>query len=180
MSGNSFGEEDESSTPRSAFINTFFITIATVLVLLKYFKQSLEISFIYLFFFQLKGTGILGLPVKLGNSGFTPFLFTYTIGFFVQCLVVLFMTELLQRGRVFNEAEYVHRDTSGEVLIPTAEFELMNPEDEIEDKETTQNEKFDNTGKDHIKRFGMKDEILLHSPCKRNSRQKNSIILFFK
>ena len=33
------------------------------------------------------GVGILGLPVKLARSGFSPLLVTYTFGFFMQVAV---------------------------------------------------------------------------------------------
>lgn len=43
------------------YLNVYFIVIASVL-----------------------GTGILGLPVKLAHSGFTPFIVSYTLCFFMQ------------------------------------------------------------------------------------------------
>jgi hypothetical protein len=55
-------------------ISTFFLTVATVL-----------------------GTGILALPVKLEKSGFFPFLSSFTVGLFAQCLVLIYMVELLQK-----------------------------------------------------------------------------------
>jgi len=44
-----------------AYVNAFFFVMADVL-----------------------GTGILGLPIKLAQCGFWPFLVTYSVGFLMQ------------------------------------------------------------------------------------------------
>eukprot|EP01130_Rhizamoeba_saxonica_P017552 TRINITY_DN8535_c0_g1_i1.p1 TRINITY_DN8535_c0_g1~~TRINITY_DN8535_c0_g1_i1.p1 ORF type:complete len:508 (-),score=66.93 TRINITY_DN8535_c0_g1_i1:15-1538(-) len=67
----------QESTPKIVFFHAFFIVIASVL-----------------------GSGILGLPVKLAKSGFTPFLLTYTICFFLQALVIVLAIETLLRARL--------------------------------------------------------------------------------
>jgi Tryptophan/tyrosine permease family len=67
--------ERSGSTSWFVYASAFFVVIASVL-----------------------GTGILGLPVKLALSGFTPFVTTYTVCFFMQILVLWYMCELLQRG----------------------------------------------------------------------------------
>lgn len=44
------------------------------------------------------GTGILGLPVKLADSGFAPFLPTFAVCLVMQVAVVVLMVEILQRA----------------------------------------------------------------------------------
>lgn len=44
------------------------------------------------------GTGILGLPVKLADSGFAPFLPTFAACLVMQVSVVVLMVEILQRA----------------------------------------------------------------------------------
>jgi len=46
------------------------------------------------------GTGILGMPVSLALTGFQPFLFTYTIGFSLQALVLCYVVELLEHSQL--------------------------------------------------------------------------------
>jgi amino acid permease len=47
---------------------------------------------------SILGTGILALPVKVGETGFYPFLIQFAICAVFQCLVLLFMIELLQKA----------------------------------------------------------------------------------
>eukprot|EP01080_Neovahlkampfia_damariscottae_P007420 gene7420-11743_t len=63
-------------------VSTFFLTVATVL-----------------------GTGILALPVKLEKSGFYPFLSTFSVGIVAQCLVIIYMVELLQKTQAIMDSE---------------------------------------------------------------------------
>jgi amino acid permease len=58
----------------------FFIVVATVL-----------------------GTGILALPVNVGETGFAPFMITISICYIAQLLVLLFVIELLQRTQTLME-----------------------------------------------------------------------------
>lgn len=72
---------------------------------------------------MVQGTGILGLPVKLAKSGFTPFLVTYALCFIMQVLVILFMTELMQRGKVLKKisgTEKDHKPTEDNALLEEA------------------------------------------------------------
>ncbi|KAL6073518.1 hypothetical protein QOT17_004822 [Balamuthia mandrillaris] len=64
------------------FVTAFFVTVATVL-----------------------GTGILGLPIRVADSGFTPMLLTYTWGVVMQALVLFFMVELLQRTKIVQDQQ---------------------------------------------------------------------------
>ncbi|XP_074657904.1 uncharacterized protein LOC141910911 [Tubulanus polymorphus] len=57
------------------YLQCYFITIATIL-----------------------GTGILGLPVTLSHAGIYPFLVTFLLGFFMQAILIVFFTDLLQRS----------------------------------------------------------------------------------
>ncbi|XP_071508065.1 uncharacterized protein [Diadema antillarum] len=61
------------------FIQCYFVTIACIL-----------------------GTGILGLPVTLAHSGFTPFVVSFLIGFVVQALLIYFFVDVLQRVHAYN------------------------------------------------------------------------------
>jgi amino acid permease len=54
------------------------------------------------------GTGILGLPVELGLSGFWPFFATYSVCFVMQALVICFMVELLQRTKAVQKSDMAH------------------------------------------------------------------------
>ncbi len=53
---------------------SFFVVIATVL-----------------------GTGILALPVKVGDTGFGPFVLNFFICFLAQAFILIYMVELLQK-----------------------------------------------------------------------------------
>ncbi|XP_035692225.1 uncharacterized protein LOC118426809 isoform X2 [Branchiostoma floridae] len=76
--------DSHDSSPRAnmyiVYIQCYFVTIATIL-----------------------GTGILGLPVTLSHSGLYPFLVSFLIGFLVQCLLVYFFVEILQRAYAAQE-----------------------------------------------------------------------------
>jgi amino acid permease len=75
----------QQKTSTFAYINAFFLIIASVL-----------------------GTGILGLPVKLSKSGFTPFVASYGFCFLMQVILILFMTEIMQRGKLLNIRRMKH------------------------------------------------------------------------
>ncbi|XP_065177732.1 uncharacterized protein LOC135808466 isoform X2 [Sycon ciliatum] len=62
------------SSPAFVYIQAYFLTIASVL-----------------------GTGILGLPVTLSNSGLTPFLVTFVATFLIQVVLIYFFVDLLQK-----------------------------------------------------------------------------------
>eukprot|EP01135_Chromosphaera_perkinsii_P000491 Nk52_evm45s96 gene=Nk52_evmTU45s96 len=68
-------EMEEQYSPMLIFCISYFVTIATIL-----------------------GTGILGLPVKLTYAGFGPFVTTFSVCVVMQCLLVCYFTELLQRA----------------------------------------------------------------------------------
>lgn len=59
----------------TVYLQTYFVTIACIL-----------------------GTGILGLPVTLDNSGFYPFLVVFIIAFSMQALVIFIGVEILQKA----------------------------------------------------------------------------------
>ncbi|EFA75878.1 hypothetical protein PPL_10450 [Heterostelium album PN500] len=72
--GDELFDDDSEKTPILVLAYLFFIVIASVL-----------------------GMGILGLPVKLSQSGFTPFLGSYTLCYVMQVLSLFFVIEILQR-----------------------------------------------------------------------------------
>lgn len=84
------------------FISCFFVTVASVL-----------------------GTGILALPVKVGQSGFSPFLVTFSVCLVMQSFIILFMIELLQRTQRIQEhlgidpaqSQASKPDSDGELVI---------------------------------------------------------------
>ncbi|CAF3672998.1 unnamed protein product [Rotaria sordida] len=51
---------------------------------------------------SILGTGILGLPVTLSDSGFRPFIISFLICYFVQVLTIFFFTEVLQKAYYRN------------------------------------------------------------------------------
>jgi ABC-type proline/glycine betaine transport system permease subunit len=73
------------------------------LIRLKYFLDGirsctvLTVSY-FVVVASILGTGILALPVKVGETGFYPFLIQFAICAVFQCLVLLFMIELLQKA----------------------------------------------------------------------------------
>ncbi|CAF2072430.1 unnamed protein product [Rotaria magnacalcarata] len=65
-------------------------------------KIAYDITFHYSQFYfvtiaAILGTGVLGLPITLYDSGFDPFIISIFIAYFVQVLVMLFFTEVLQK-----------------------------------------------------------------------------------
>ncbi|XP_035827472.1 uncharacterized protein LOC101853253 isoform X3 [Aplysia californica] len=66
----------------TVYLQAYFVTIATIL-----------------------GTGILGLPVTLVNSGLYPFLITFILDAVVQSLLVHFFVDLLQRAVAAQHVE---------------------------------------------------------------------------
>lgn len=63
----------------TVYLQTYFVTIAYIL-----------------------GTGILGLPVTLGSSGFYPFLVEFIISFIIQVLVIFIFVEILQKAHAIQ------------------------------------------------------------------------------
>jgi amino acid permease len=71
-------------------VSCFFVVVATVL-----------------------GTGILALPVNVGQTGFAPYVVSITLCFFAQVIILIYMIELLQRTQALmekNVAEYSAMD----------------------------------------------------------------------
>ncbi|CAF1025859.1 unnamed protein product [Adineta ricciae] len=56
------------------------------------------------------GTGILGLPVTLSESGFRPFILSFVICYFVQILTIFFFTEVLQKAYYRNIEQLQEND----------------------------------------------------------------------
>ncbi|KAK7486904.1 hypothetical protein BaRGS_00021875, partial [Batillaria attramentaria] len=67
--------EFDRDSPAVAYLQAYFVTIATIL-----------------------GTGILGLPVTLTESGLYPFLISFLIDACMQSVLIHFFTDLLQRA----------------------------------------------------------------------------------
>ena len=74
------------------YASAFFVTIATTL-----------------------GTGILGLPVKLSQSGVAPSVFVLTLVLGMQLAVAALMVELLQRAAVTSAAAAAARPGGAEL-----------------------------------------------------------------
>lgn len=47
----------------------------------------------------------MGLPVKLSNSGFYPFVMTYSVCFLAQAVSIIFLCEVMQRGYLYERAK---------------------------------------------------------------------------
>ncbi|KAG2374259.1 hypothetical protein C9374_010829 [Naegleria lovaniensis] len=75
-------------------ILTFFVSIATIL-----------------------GTGILGLPVKLYQTGFWPFFSTFIICFIMQAMIILYLTEILQKTELIMKEEHGKKESLEEENI---------------------------------------------------------------
>ncbi|XP_064615193.1 uncharacterized protein LOC135479301 [Liolophura sinensis] len=95
------------------YLQCYFVTIATIL-----------------------GTGILGLPVTLTYAGLYPFLVSFGVGFFMQGLVVYFMTDLLQRAYAV-QLEAVTECGRGEHL-PL--YSIIDEEESLEEEEINEKE----------------------------------------
>lgn len=67
---------------RKTFILCYLISIATIL-----------------------GSGLLGLPVSIAQSGILPFLFTFTLNLLAQIAVVSLILELLQTAHIIKTRE---------------------------------------------------------------------------
>ncbi|CAF2490501.1 unnamed protein product [Rotaria sp. Silwood2] len=59
-------------------------------------------QFYFIAIASILGTGILGLPVTLSESGFRPFIISFLICYFVQVLTIFFFTEVLQKAYYRN------------------------------------------------------------------------------
>ena len=77
-------ECEDGPVPKLIVVFAFALTVATIL-----------------------GTGILALPVKLSDSGFGPFMATFTVCLLMQLFIVFFMIHLLQEAavRLYQDAE---------------------------------------------------------------------------
>ncbi|KAF0973176.1 hypothetical protein FDP41_008383 [Naegleria fowleri] len=73
---------------------TFFVSIATIL-----------------------GTGILGLPVKLYQTGFWPFFSTFVVCFIMQAMIILYLTEILQKTELIMKEEHGKKESLEEENI---------------------------------------------------------------
>ncbi|EDQ87181.1 uncharacterized protein MONBRDRAFT_27639 [Monosiga brevicollis MX1] len=111
------GAGDEAGGGMSAMqmLYCFFVSIATIL-----------------------GTGILALPVKLYETGFKPFMLTFTLTLVVQTATVFLMAEVLQRASLILQQRRSHdRDTKK--LLPAAQGHQVAPaasaSDDDEDNE---------------------------------------------
>lgn len=102
------------------FIGCFFVTVATIL-----------------------GTGILGLPVKSGPSGFTPFVSTFSVCLVMQILVACFMVELLQKTAVLEE----HNEIMAGLASDPA-FEAYDEGNGAVDQKLVPGEEEEHTGED--------------------------------
>lgn len=89
-------QKDRSGASVLVFVAAFFVTVATVL-----------------------GTGILGLPVKLWKSGFTPFVATYSVCYVMQTLLICFMTEILQHASLENSIKQTNNSSSQRSSLDT-------------------------------------------------------------
>jgi amino acid permease len=50
------------------------------------------------------GTDILALPVKVGETGFYPFLVQFAVCAIMQCFILIYMVELLQKTAAHTQA----------------------------------------------------------------------------
>lgn len=89
----------------TVYLQTYFLTIACIL-----------------------GTGILGLPVTLYNSGFYPFLVIFTIAFIMQVLIIFINVEILQKAHAI-QVKYDKIE-----LLPLKEMLDEDTCDELEDQ----------------------------------------------
>ncbi|XP_031557499.1 uncharacterized protein LOC116294110 isoform X2 [Actinia tenebrosa] len=97
-----------------AYLQCYFVTIAAIL-----------------------GTGILGLPVKLSNSGFMPFLLVFVLGFFAQALVIYYFVEILQKAFVIEQDE----ERKNSMLFSSEGVPLQDVDENKEDDSGDENEK---------------------------------------
>lgn len=67
------------------------------------------------------GTGILGLPVTLAESGFSPFLVSFFFCFIMQTLLVYFFADLLQRAHAYHIDKYRSAASLDDAPLPMSE-----------------------------------------------------------
>lgn len=91
------------------YIQCYFVTIATIL-----------------------GTGILGLPVTLAQSGIYPFLILFILGCVVQAILIIIFTEILQRAQTVQIFSYKSSRAESAPLY-TVDEEESPAEDEVEE-----------------------------------------------
>nr|XP_022343426.1 uncharacterized protein LOC111136680 [Crassostrea virginica] len=102
------GETHKKGGKILVYLQCYFVTIATIL-----------------------GTGILGLPVTLSESGLYPFLVSFLFGAMMQMLTVYFFTELLQL------AHALQTHTEKEELVPLNDLLADETCDELEEEDET-------------------------------------------
>lgn len=67
------------------------------------------------------GTGILGLPVTLAESGFSPFLVSFFFCFIMQVLLVYFFLDLLQRAHAYQIDKFRSAASLDDAPLPMSE-----------------------------------------------------------
>lgn len=87
-------------------------------------------------FLLKKGTGILGLPVKLAHTGFTPLVATYTFIFVMQVGLIFFLIEVLQRARVEFQKTKSEEPVPEEEQAISGNEATMDDEGEVKEKPT--------------------------------------------
>ncbi|CAD5118273.1 DgyrCDS6990 [Dimorphilus gyrociliatus] len=91
------------------YIQCYFVTIATIL-----------------------GTGILGLPVTLTQSGIYPFLILFILGCVVQAILIVIFTEILQKAQIALIS--THKSSRAESApLYTVDEDESPAEDEVDD-----------------------------------------------
>jgi amino acid permease len=74
----------------------------------------------------IAGTGILGLPIKLVQTGFWPFLFIFTVTFAMQVAIVFVMADTLLRSKQHLLARLIaDRGTAAGAVPPTPDLHVM-------------------------------------------------------
>ncbi|XP_071949688.1 uncharacterized protein [Antedon mediterranea] len=118
------------------YVQCYFVTIASIL-----------------------GTGILGLPVTAGESGFTPFLVSFLLGYVMQALGLLFFVDLLQKAQ-----SYLLNSSQKDLeAVPLNE---LHSEDDDDEKEDENGEQAADGVNRKIRRYEESDNVInLHSMC---------------
>ncbi|KAI3384789.1 hypothetical protein SNEBB_006596 [Seison nebaliae] len=75
---------------------------------LNYWWKCLQIYFVTIA--TILGTGVLGLPVKTSYSGVYPFVFIYTVNFFIQILLVYFFSFVLLKTYYVLRERHIQRE----------------------------------------------------------------------
>eukprot|EP01027_Heterolobosea_sp_BB2_P018522 GEZU01026078.1.p1 GENE.GEZU01026078.1~~GEZU01026078.1.p1 ORF type:complete len:563 (+),score=72.96 GEZU01026078.1:174-1862(+) len=78
----------------------------------------------FLFVFTtVLGTGFLGLPVKVYNSGFSPFVTTFLVGLIMQCFLIVYMIELLQLTQAIQNQK--KKQQQQELMLQLNQIQLI-------------------------------------------------------